>query len=145
MGNYNEKVDCICASFVLPTTAIATVKYLSNEHSSIINIFWQLFPWVLDKKITKYFFYKVKHVPLRHAFCLTWQSRTFWAIFTSAEKIQQSFYLTINGKSWEKIFLIELYALERGFTVVIKVFSGTSRYMYNLLFHYNNPYRRPKT
>ena len=33
---------------------------------------------------------------------------------------------TINWKNWEKIFLIEQCALGRGFTVVIKVFSGKS-------------------
>ena len=39
--------------------------------------------------------------------------------------MQQPFYLHyVSRKSWEKIFLIELCAVARGFTVVIKVFSG---------------------
>ena len=48
------------------------------------------------------------------------------------------FFHTIHGKSWEKIFLIELYLYTSALALFI---SATSRHVLNPLFRYNYPYR----
>ena len=68
-----------------------------------------------------------------------------FGLFSLQQKRFNHLFTLYQWKKLIKIFLIELCALERDFTVVNEVFSKKkNNYMYNLLFHNNYQYVKRK-